>query len=81
MPGQKIRENQRQRTGHQSRQTVSLDVDGVANTQFDVRQQFAAVGIQHDILAGTEESNGSGQIGHSPDRQLWPDETHGCNRD
>ena len=60
-PGQVVGKDERKRTRDQAGETVGLDVDRVAKPQFAVRQQFAPVRVEHDVLARAEEGYRAGQ--------------------
>ncbi len=71
-----IGQDQGQRTGNQAGDTVGVDMDGIAQAQFDVEQNFAPERIQHHVLRGGEEGYRSSQIGDGPDikRRIEPAE-------
>ena len=52
----------------------------IAQPQLFFQQQFAAVGIEHDILRCREKGDGGRQIGDRPDIDCWPEQPECRNR-
>ena len=67
-PRQVIGEDQRERARHEARDPVRVDVDRVAETQLDVGQDFAAIRVEHDVLARAEERDRRRPDRRSPTR-------------
>ena len=63
IPRQKIGQNQRQRTRHQTGNAIGIHMYRIAQPQLAICQQLAAVGIQHDVLRGAEKGEQRGDPG------------------
>ena len=50
-----IGEDQRQRAGHEAGHAIRVHVHRVAEAEFGLLQQFAAIGIEHDVLGRAQE--------------------------
>ena len=55
LPRHQVRQDQRQRARHHARHPIGVDVDRAAQALLVIRQQFAPVGIDHDVLAGRQK--------------------------
>ncbi len=56
-PGLMVRQDQCQRTRHQSGKTVCIHKDGRPGSQFVIGQQLAPISIDDDVLAGSEQGD------------------------
>ena len=66
-----IGQNQGKRAGNESGQAVSLHMNGVAQAELMISEEFSPVGIEHDVLAGTEKCDGGCQVSDQRNRKLW----------
>ena len=61
IPRQMIRQNERERTGHQPGDAIGIHMHRVAQTQLGLLQNLAPVGIERNVLCGREKGDGAGE--------------------
>ncbi len=65
-----IGQYQRERAGHEARNPVCLDVNGVAEAELHVGKELAPIRVEHDVLRGREKRDGRGEIRDRPQVEL-----------
>src|SRR5436305_2004240 len=55
LPCDMVRENERKRTGNETRYAIRLHMNGIAEAELRVGQKLAAIGVEHDVLARGKE--------------------------
>ena len=66
LPGQQISKYERERTGYQAGNAISLHMDRVPKSQLGIRQELAAIRIENDVLGRGEKRNRGREIGDRP---------------
>ena len=71
VPRQAVGQDQRQRAGNQTGNAVGVHMHGIAEAEFMVAQDFAAEGIDSDVLRCREQREERRQPQDGPDVVLW----------
>ena len=66
-PRQMVGEDQRERPRNEARDPVRVDVERIAESELDLRKDFAAIRVEHDVLARAEERDRGGEVGDRPE--------------
>ena len=70
LPRKMIGEDQRQRSRNQARDAIRLHMNRVAESKLEIRQQFPAVRVEHDVLCGSKKGDCGSEIGDGPQVEL-----------
>ena len=80
VPCQMVREHERERAGNQSRDPERLNVNRVTEPEFEFREQFPPIRVEHDVLRRAEERNDHREPENRLKAGLWMPLAHQSDR-